>query len=171
MEKPQFLYHGSAHRDIAELEPRNNGFRDPDEGPVVFATQELSLATIFMAEGNVKSGKFNDVTFAAILDSKEEFIKNDKGGHVYIVRSDSFECDPAKGLGEYEWISREKIKPEKVIEYPSVLEAMMETGVQVYFIDTEVRERINKSEDHGRSILKGLESENQRREINVRPIK
>src|SRR3989344_850823 len=166
-EKPPFLYHGSAHGDISELEPRAEGVRDPNEGPVVFATQELALATIFMADGVVESGKFDSTPYAVINGSRENFIKNDKGGHVYIVPSDSFQNDPTKGLGEYEWTRREKVTADRVIQYASVLKAMLQNGIQVYFVDTQTHQKMKASDDHGLSILQKLESENQRTGINA----
>ncbi|MFA6536464.1 MAG: hypothetical protein WC250_00440 [Candidatus Paceibacterota bacterium] len=169
-EKPPFLYHGSAHKHIEELEPRNESVRDPGEGPVVFATQELALATIFMAAGVVESGKSGDVPYAVIVGTKEIFKRDDNGGHVYILPSASFEKDPNKGLGEYEWTSKKKIKPDKKIEYSSTLDAMVGKGVQVYFVDKDVHERIRESNDHGLEILKGLKSENQMTGVNIRSL-
>lgn len=168
-EKPPFLYHGSAHTDIEELEPRKESVRDPDEGAVVFATQELALASIFMASGVVESGKFN-IPYAVIKDSREHFIENDRGGHIYVVPSESFYSDPNKGLGEYEWITKQKVKVTEKIEYPSTLDAMLKNGVQVYFVDDETHKKIKESKDFGFSILKTLVSENQQRGINIKGL-
>lgn len=44
---------------------------------------------------------------------------------------------------------------------------MIENGVQVYFVDKPTFKKIQGAEDHGLSILKTLESENQRRGKNV----
>lgn len=169
-EKPTFLYHGSAHKNIKELEPRNKSVRDPNEGPVVFATPELALAAIFMTKKVVESGKFDDIPYAIIIDQKESFIKNNKGGHIYIVPSSSFQNDPSKGLGEYEWVSKEKVEPLQKIEYLSSLDAMIENGVQVYFIDETTHQEIKTSKDNGLSILQNIESENQKRGINLKPL-
>lgn len=166
-EKPPFLYHGSTHKDVGELEPRSKKQRDPQEGRAVFATQELSLATVFMAEvGNC--GLFWDIPYAVIPGTREDFIKRDKGGQVYVVSSEGFQCDPAKGLGRYEWKNEEKVKPVKTLEYKSALDAMIESGVQVYFVDAKTLADIKDSKDHGWAILNKLESENQRRGINIR---
>lgn len=169
-EKPKFLYHGSAHKNIEELEPRNKSVRDDNEGPVVFATQELSLAAIFMAEKTKNIGFFGDVPYCVILASREEFARNDKGGHIYVVPSDNFETDPKKGLGDYEWTSKGKVKVTEKIEYASVLEAMIENGAQVYFVDHDIYKKIKESKDHGLAILQNLESENQRIGKNIKPL-
>ena len=165
-EKPPFLYHGSPNKNIETLEPKNKKVRDENEGPVVFATQELDLASIFLAKGVVESGKFNNVAYAIIVDTKENYIKNDQGGRIYLVPSDSFENNPDIGLGKYEWTSKEAVFPSSTIEYPSALQAMLENKVQVYFIDQETYKKIQESDDDGLSILKNLESENQKTGIN-----
>ena len=166
------MYHGSAHKNIEELEPKNQSVRDLEEGEVIFATPDLALATIFMINSRFQtgSGKFNDVAYCYIVSSREEFIEKDKGGHIYVLPSDSFENDPHKGLGFDEWTSKQKVKPVKTIEYDSTLNAMIENGVQVYFVDESTHTRIEQSEDHGNSILSELESENQRRGINIKKL-
>ena len=170
-EKPKILYHGSPHRDIEKLEPRDIKKRDPEEGPQVFATHDLATATIFMAEqANGPSGLMNDIPYFIILDSRDNFIKNDRGGHVYILPSENFTSDPNKGLGEYEWTSKTPIKPIDKIEYPSVLDAMIENGVQVYFINKDEFNKI-EAEDRDAFIFRNRESENQRRKSNARELK
>lgn len=168
-EKPPFLYHGSAHGDIEELEPKAKTYRDLAEGDLIFATPDLAVATIFLTKARHQgSGLFGEIPYAYIIGSREEFIKNDNGGHIYVLPSETFVCDPKKGLGVYEWASREKVKPVRKIEYPSALDAMLENGVQVYFVDGETYQKIKQSKDHGLSIFRELESENQKRGINVR---
>ncbi|MBI4158266.1 MAG: hypothetical protein HY505_01420 [Candidatus Yanofskybacteria bacterium] len=167
-EKPPFLYHGSPHKDIEAVEPRKEKYRDLEEGELVFATQDLAIATIFMTKASRGSGSFGDVPYVYIIEPREEFIKDDNGGHIYVLPSDTFACDPNKGLGVYEWTSKEKVKPVRKIEYSSTLDAMLENGVQVYFMDEETHRKIEVSKDHGLSIYRELESENQRRGINIR---
>lgn len=172
-EKPPFLYHGSPHKDIEEFEPRISRGTGEEFGPMVYATPDLATASTFLAEVKKPwtAGRFGDISFTIISVPREEFIRNDKGGHIYILPSDSFESDPKKGLGEYEWASKTSVKPTKKIEYPSALDAMLENGVQVYFVDDVTYKQIEESKDHGFSILKNLESENQRRNINVKSLK
>jgi hypothetical protein len=47
---------------------------------------------------------------------------------------------------------------------------MIENAVQVYFVDREMFTEISSADDHGRSILIGLISENQRRGVNIRSL-
>lgn len=42
------LYHGSTNSNIKVFEPRNNHIRDKEEGPVVFATPSLKLASCYL---------------------------------------------------------------------------------------------------------------------------
>lgn len=168
-EKPPFLYHGSPHSEIEEFEPRISKGSGEKYGALVYATQDLATASIFMFSGRVKGwagGRFNDVPCVLISMSRDEFIKNDKGGYIYILPSDTFSIESGRGLGEYEWASKERVKPIKKLEYPSALDAMLENGVQVYFVDKEKYRKIEESKDY--SILKRLESENKRRGINVK---
>lgn len=169
-EKPKTLYHGSRHKNIEELEPRRKSHRDPEEGELIFATQDLALATIFMASGlcPTDSGRFGNTPYVIFRESREKFIENDYGGHIYILPSDTFTTDRNKGLGTYEWTSQKKVKPLDKIEFTSALDAMLENGVQVYFADEEIFRSILDASDHGYSILKSLESENKRRTINVK---
>ena len=170
IEKPAILYHGSPHSDIEELEPRSKSHRDPKEGPLVFASPDLATASIFLLDGVSESGFFNNVPYAIIVGPREEFVKKDHGGHIYVLPGDTFINDPNKGLGKYEWTSKEKVKPKEVIEYKSSLDATIENGIQVYFISETIYDDIQNSEDHGLKILSDLESENQRRGMNVKKI-
>ncbi len=168
LEKPPLLYHGSPHKNIQELQPKRKTVRDPEEGEVLFATQDLAFATLFMIPlRGLTCGRFNKIPYVCIESSKEEFIRNDTGGHVYVVPSDSFSCDSHKGLSKYEWTSKNPVKPVAKIEYPSTLDALIENGVQVYFVDTSTLQQIREAPDHGHSILKNTESENKFRNKNI----
>ena len=168
-ERPPVLYHGSISPDLEEVEPRRTRWRDKNEGPRVFATPDKRLATIFAGKNErvVRSGKFNDTPYAVIIGSAEEFMKEDVGGHIYTLSTDGFEYDPQKGLGENEWTCQSKVKPLDKTRLDSALDAMIDEGVQVYFVDEETNLAIGKSKDHGYSILKSIRSENQRRGKNV----
>ena len=171
-EKPPFLYHGSPHKGVEEFEPRISQGTGEEFGAMVYATPDLATASAFLAEVKKEwsAGRFGDAFYVLIPYSREEFIKNDKGGHIYVLPSDTFKSDHERGLGKYEWVSKEKVKPTKKIEEPSALDAMLENGVQVYFVDDNIYKQIKESNDHGLSILKNLESENQRRGVNVKPL-
>ncbi len=170
IEKPPLLYHGSAHKELEELKPQGKSHR-ADEGELLYATPDLAIAFIFLVGGaHYGCGKFGRVPYAWIIANRDEFIPNDKGGHIYVLPSDSFEINQGRGLGNEEYASKEPVAPIKTIEYPSAIDAMIENRVQVYFINQKTYEKIQASKDHGYSIYSKLESENQRRGINVRPL-
>ena len=171
-EKPPFLYHGSPHR-IEELQPRTKPHREKEEGNLVFATSEVADASMFLYKAAL-TGHFliegKNVAFAVIVGSKEEFLKKDRGGHIHVLPNDTFQPSPHKGMSD-EWVSKESVKPVKILEYDSALDAMLENGVQVYFVDNLTLQKIRDASDHGYSIFQSLESENQKRGINVKEFK
>ncbi|MCP3659041.1 MAG: hypothetical protein GY830_01465 [Bacteroidetes bacterium] len=171
--KPRILFHASNNRNIKVLEPRNIKKRNKNEGPVIFATANLDLATIFLSQFGdryAKSGSYDWKNFHYIHKDKEEFLKKDKGGAIYIVPSDSFHSIPEKGLGRHEWVSKKKVKPLYKIEFDSALEAMIDLGIQVFFVDEETFAKLksSKGEEHMK-IIRKLKSENQKRNKNVFP--
>lgn len=170
-EKPPFLYHASSNRDIERFEPRDISTRDPAEGPVVFATPDVALATAFMVSADdrwTQIGRTSGVPFIVIKD-KERFLANDKGGAIYKLSSESFSCDPSKGMKESEWVSKEPVTPVAKKDCPSALDAMVEAGVKVFFVDDETFGKvkgIKYSADPDRDLVKilsSLESENEKR--------
>ncbi len=167
--KPPFLYHASSNREIETLEPRAKSIRDPEEGPVVFATPDLALATTFLvSEANdswTQIGKINGVPYMVIRD-KKHFMRRDNGGSIYKFKSDGFTSHPHKGMGDDEWVSKEPITPIEKTDVQSALEAMIENGVQVFFVDKGTFNKIKHSADWFET-LKTLESENKRRGKNV----
>lgn len=171
-EKPQVLYHASPYRDIEEFEPRAHSVRDPEEGPVVFATPSEVYASMFLVRTDDRwseKGRFNSIYYTVIND-RQRFEEMDKGGSIYVFPSDTFETDENKSMGSTEWTSKEPVKPLRKKDYDSGLEAMLEHGVQVYFVDTETWLKIKDSDDHGFSILLKQQSENQKRGINYIPL-
>ena len=171
-EKPPVLNHGSFDRS-EELEPRTKPHREKEEGKLIFATPHLEDAVMFLQKAAMSGHlliKGERIAYALIVDSREDFEKRDKGGHVYVLPSDTFEPSPHKGMSD-EWVSKEAVQPLNVLEYPSALEAMIENGVQVYFVDLDTYRRIRAAEDHGYSIYQSLQSENQRRGVNVKEFK
>lgn len=167
--KPPFLYHASANREIKTFEPRAKSVRDPEEGPVIFATPDLALATTFLvSEANdswTQIGKI-DGTPCMVISDRELFLKCDKGGSIYKFSNDSFTSHPDKGMGDDEWTSREAVTPVEKTDVLSALEAMIENGVQVFFVDEITFDKIKHSTDWF-DLLKTLESENQKRGKNV----
>lgn len=171
-ERPKTLYHASPNREIDELEPRKKSVRDENEGPVVFATPDKAVATFFLFDSNgrwVASGRHNGVPYVAIREDRTRFMETDTGGTIYELPSEGFTCDPQKGLGVNEWTHKGKIKPTGKTTFPSALDAMIDAGVQVYFVDQETFDRIQADKkEHGLRILMSLKSENEMREKNVR---
>lgn len=168
MEKPTTLYHGSSNKEIERLEPSSKKVRDRAEGPKVFATPDKRMASVFMigvddSWGN--SGQHNGTPFMVISD-RERFESLDKGGAIYHLPGDTFTSDPEKGLGDLEWASSESVQPVHREDHESALEAMLNHGVQVYFVDKDTYHSFQTDHDHGLSILRTTESENQRRNIN-----
>lgn len=177
IEKPKFLYHGSPHGDIEELEPRVSPGSGEKYGALIYASPDLAAASIFMAKVNGSwsatrlSSETYDILCIIISEPRDEFIKNDKGGHIYVLPSDTFEIDLGRGLKDKEWASKEKVKPIKKIEYASALDTIIENGVQVYFVDKETYEKLVKVHGYDKeAILMGLESENQRRGVNIKKL-
>lgn len=166
IEKPPVLYHASLNKDVKEFEPRAETFRDPEEGPVVFATPDKAYASCFIVSGIndrwCQISVFDGSIHVMIISDKERFLKIDKGGAIYALPSETFETDPEKSKTGREWTSREPVKPSDKTEYKTGLQAMIENDVQVYFVDRKTFERIQKSEDYGFEIIKSLKSENQK---------
>lgn len=173
MNKPSTFYHASENRNIIEFEPRNKKVRDPEEGPKVFATPSKSLATIFLVQTDsrwVASGLHNHVPYIVISDWKK-YKAMDHGGTIYHLPPETFEVDLTKGLREYEWTSSVPVKPTKKEVYESGFDAMLDSGVQVYVVNTEIFNQIKQSEDHGFTILQNIQSENQKLNRNYKSFK
>lgn len=169
MKKPEYLYHASPNKNIDVFEPRAETVRDPNEGPVVFATTSEAKASKFLVPTNdnwSESGAFNQVNYIVISD-EERFRNLDKGGSIYTIPSDTFYQDPKIRGGSSEWVSKEPVKPVAKEDFESGLDTMIEFGVQVYFVDKKTFEKIQNSEDHGYEILKKLDSENKKRNMNI----
>ena len=169
MDKPEFLYHASENTDIQIFEPRKNSFRDPSEGPVIFATPDKTMSSVFIVPANdswTHSGLFGNVHYF-ICGDEERFKNVDKGGAIYQLPSATFETDPTKGLGIREWVSKVPVKPLNKEVFESGLEAMLLMGVQVYFVDDEIFKTIDRSSDHGNELMRNTVSENTKRMINV----
>jgi len=168
-ERPSILYHGSSTEGLEEVAPQQQNVRDKNEGARVFATPDKALATVFMAKGpnNIRmSGLINGVPYAVIPRNREEFLTDDHGGIIYEFPAESFENDPVKGLGYYEWTSQVPVAPTNGKNYESVLDAMLESGVQVYFVDSSTYNELENGDKL--NILQNIESENQKRSINVK---
>lgn len=138
-DKPPVLFHASSNTNIEVFEPRSNKVRDAKEGPKVFATPSRALASVFLIETDdswVGSGVADGVPYIIISD-EERFKKLDKGGAIYSLPNATFENDPNKGLGKFEWTSAEPVKPVLKETITSALNDMLHHGVKVYFVDKD----------------------------------
>lgn len=170
--KPDLLYHASSDTGILEFEPRAESTRDPSEGPVVFATPSEAFASMFIVKTDdswTKKSRFGKV-FVTVIADRERFLQRDQGGSIYTLPSETFETDPSKGMGRNEWVSKRPVKPTRNDKYSLGLDAMMALGVQVYFVGKEKFREIKEAPDYGPGILRGLESENKARGVNVKEL-
>src|SRR3989344_8337198 len=158
---PPFLYHGSPTGGLAALNPERRSGRRADEGPVVFATADLPFATMFMSPRRhddwTRKGAHNGVWFEVVSD-RARFLTEDTGGVVYKLSGSGFYQPEGYGM-RTEWVSKEPAPVLEELHFPSSLRAMVEHGVQVYFVDAETFARIDASDDHGYAIMQMLEPE------------
>ncbi len=148
------LYHGSSLKIEGVLKP------------VVFATDRADLAALFSFPVDRLSsiGFEQDIAYICIWGTPEQLDGNRKG-YLYILPDDTFE----KVGKDYEWQSFSLVKPVEIKEFDSVIDGMMATGVQVYFInDDPAFDKIVADKDNRAPILKKLVSENQKKNINVK---
>ena len=171
MDKPRLLYHASPSREIKVFEPRAEQMRDRSEGPVVFATPNKASVSCFIVKTDdswTQISTFGDVQ-TMIISDLERFEREDHGGAIYELPSDTF-IHEIRGGASDEWTSRVPVKPIGKTEYDSGLEAMIEEGVQVYVVDKPTFQNIYNAKDNGMGILRTLTSENQKHKINVNQL-
>lgn len=172
MAKLRILFHASPDTHIKVFEPHKESVRDLDEGPVVFATTDKAVASMFLVPSSddwVTISRFNKQPVIVVSDRKR-FERNDRGGAIYELSADTFTTDPSNGMGDAEWISRTPVIPRRKQVYPSAVNAMLELGVQVYFVDKKTFLLVRQASDYGFNIISRLSSENQRLGINVRAL-
>ena len=169
VERPERLYHGSPVQGLAEIAPRRDSVRHPDEGPAVFASPSPAIATLFAVRAPGELGAFNDHPYILLHERDRDRVAG-AAGSVYAVPSGTFICNPALGMGPLEWRSEVAVRPLAEVPCASVLEAMIAAGARVYFVDDETMRRIRESADHGYEILRRLQSENERRGHALPPL-
>ncbi len=143
-EKPPVLFHASRNSNIEVFEPRQESFRDKDEGPLVFATPSRAMASIFLVEADdswVGSGAINGEPYIVISD-EARYRSLDKGGVIYQLPSDTFENNPEKGLKKLEWTSKQAVVPIGKEIITSALDDMLTHGVKVYFVDNNTFQKL-----------------------------
>ena len=168
MDKPKFLYHASPNSNIETLEPRADSLPDDwKNGDAVFATTSPEYASFFIVSTKdvwANMGNISGVFYFVCAD-KERFLKEDVGGTVYKLPSETFNY--YKG---FEWYSREPVKPVGKTHIKSGLDFMIKSGVQVYFIDERTFKKIKTSKDKGAEIMNRTQSENEKRGLKVRKL-
>ncbi len=157
-EKPLVLYHACRSGDIDIFESRIGKRRDENEGAQIFATPSKAMATIFLVDTDdswTQSGSVDGKPYIIISD-EQRFRTLDTGGYIYSLPSKSFESDLEKGLRELEYTSTEPVTPTEQEFVASALQAMIDNGVKVYFVDKDTWDAIQTSDDHGEAIVKNL---------------
>jgi hypothetical protein len=133
---PNTLFHGSSNIAIDVIRPKAVGNRCKGK-PIVFATHHIALASLFMLkhEGRFACGRLPNDEIFYLTDNKRQCIMEDQGGAIYVVPASSFFCEAHVSLGVDEWISYGSISPLAKFEFPSALDAILDFGVKVYFVD------------------------------------
>lgn len=170
----KFLYHGSKVRGLKQLLPYPGNQREPEMGPVVFATPFFDYATCFMGETRGKRVIINKwgahSEYVLICSDEERYRREDTGGSVYKVNSPGFTFDENRGGGYDEWISREPVAVIEEVRFDSVLDAMIENFVQVYFVTRVQFQEMHDLSHHGLEFLEKMESVNQKIGKHVLPL-
>jgi len=169
MEKPLYLYHGSSHKITGPLQPvlRQDSPEHIHTKPAVFATARADIAALFMFPLTTLAsvGFEQDTAYICIWGKPEEFAAKDSGGFLYVLPGENFE----KIGKEYEWQSFQEVTPLEIRQFKSVVNGMIELGVQVYFIDDNPTfDKIVTNKNNRAPILKTLISENQKQNLNVK---
>lgn len=176
--KPAVLYHASQNRNVTVFEPRAETIRDPNEGPVVFATPDIRYASCFLVKTDDSwttiSNWGPNHPWAFICSDKQRFTQADKGGAIYTLPSETFDFDPEAANLPMEMVSKVSVKPTASETYESGLEAMLKYDVQVFFVTKEEFGALLNSDDHGLNLLiewqKTHRLENRNRGLAVTPL-
>lgn len=141
-DRPTWLFHGTPHSDLAEL--------CPPPGGVLYASDDIRLAVTFLSKPEYfDCYRVDDRVYSFMAEKREDFVKRDRGGTVYIVDSAGFSPHPpAAPPGRFwEWTTSERVRPLMSIRYTSGLAAMMAHGVRVYFVDMHTFGRLGTIHD------------------------
>ena len=133
---PNTLFHGSPYTDIEMIKPKSLANRCKGQ-PIVFASHHIGLASLFMLKhhGKFACGRLPNGDIFYMTDDKRRCITEDHGGAIYVVSATTFFCEAHVSLGVDEWISYAAVKPLSKFTLSSALEAILEFGVKVYFVD------------------------------------
>lgn len=134
IEQPKLLYHGSPEKNIDVFKPTPGEFMG-EQANFFFASPDKNAATAYMYEGRPwSSGIDNDtgIISSVFPITRKDFIKQDKGGAVYVFSPEKFTSHLKKHT--YEWVTKEPITPESVEIFDSSLKAMEDAGIKLYFL-------------------------------------
>ena len=168
MANPELLFRGTPNRGVSLFVPKERVGRGSSERLVVSAAPDRTVATEFVVpieDLKVVIGSIGGVRYYVCGD-KQPFKEKDKGGAIYTLNPEGFEYNPDIGI----WTSTKPVETTSQEDVSSGLEAMIEAGIQVFFVDSETFNQFKESSDKGREILRNLTSENMRRDKNVRVI-
>lgn len=131
------LYHASSNKNLKQITPQPTKSNDILIGSYVFATENLLLATMYLANKGVAvmmNPEKENPTIVICSDS-DSYIKNDVGGAIYELSSNSFKDTPQKDLSEFEKVSEIPVEPINFTAYSSSLDAIQKAGIKIYFVD------------------------------------
>jgi len=134
------LYHSSQKKNLKLLIPQKTLSHDKYIGDFVFATYNKYLAIMYLATkgvGILMNPKKPDMTIV-ICANEKEYLITDKGGAVYEMTDDGFFDSPQSGLGEYEKVTKKPVKPLKKVIFESSIDALVNNGVKVYFVNAKM---------------------------------
>ena len=175
--KPRIVYHGSPIKNLSLIKPNQGHMRDENEGAVIFASPDMGFASIFMSQHDdswTGIGYFGaEEHYYFVCKDKVRFMKEDNGGAIYALPSDGFVSRANIGMRGSEWTNNKPIKPLYKFDFSSTLEAMINLGIQVFFMDESVFEKFSNADyPEQREILASLQSENEkanRNRLNIFP--
>ena len=170
----EYLYHASKNKNIDVLKPRQESVRDPNEGSVVFASQDKPYTSCFLTPTDsswVKISKYTNKShppiYLMVISDEKRFKELDKGGAIYYLSPNGFYLDKSKSL--IEWTSKNDVTPIKKDVFDNSLDAMISNDVIVYFCSKEILQKIQEDPSNTirtMEILKTLISENEKRGLN-----
>jgi hypothetical protein len=140
---PAVLFHGTPLPGLTKLHPAPGG--------VLYASDDMRLSSTFLADPEhcvcVRSSRGHVQAF--IGEPREEFLRRDRGGTIYLLDARRFSpAPPDVSLRRvWEWTTVDEIEPMGSIVYVSALTAMIALGVRVYFVSREFCENFRSPGD------------------------
>ncbi|MEO7617819.1 MAG: hypothetical protein ABIS59_03175 [Candidatus Saccharibacteria bacterium] len=90
------------------------------------------------------------------IDNEAAFRYADLGGAVYRVSAEQFILDEEYDHGTPEWTAKTAIVPVDKVTFTSSLKVMIEQGLEVHFVTSDVFDQIKAAENHGLDIVEQL---------------